>query len=201
MLSLRVIIALLLSASAFGQPANRQSPVKQEPASILGSSQAGVYRNTYFGFSYKLPYGWVERTEQMRPDSGDTAKSLVLLSAFERPPQAEGDAVNPAVLIAGESASSYPGLKTASEYFGPLTEITTAKGFKVVNEPYDVRAGTKQLVRSDFRKEAGKATMYQASLVMLERGYVISFTFLGANEDEVNELVEGLNFSSTRRAK
>jgi hypothetical protein len=137
----------------------------------------------------------------MGRDAKDASKGLVLLSAFERPPEAEADTVNSAVLIAAESVSSYPGLKTAADYFEPLSEVATAKGFKVINEPYEVPIGTKHLVRSDFSKQAGRATMYQASLVALERGYIVSFTFVGASEDDVGELMEGLNFGPIRKPK
>jgi len=34
--------------------------------------------------------------------------------------------------------------------------------------------------------------------VILERGYVVSLTFLGGNEDEVEELVQGLSFGAGR---
>ena len=36
--------------------------------------------------------------------------------------------------------------------------------------------------------------MHQSTLVMIEKGYVVSFTFIGGSEDEVDELVEGLSF-------
>jgi hypothetical protein len=36
--------------------------------------------------------------------------------------------------------------------------------------------------------------MHQTTLVMLGRGYAISFTFIGATEDEVEELIQGLSF-------
>ncbi|HYL13468.1 MAG TPA: hypothetical protein VEV41_10545 [Terriglobales bacterium] len=164
-----------------------------------GTVNQGTYRNPSFGFSYKVPFGWVERTEQMRQDSSATPKSLLLLSAFERPPEAAGDTVNSAVLIAAESVSSYPGLKTAGDYFGPLTEVATGKGFKVANEPYEVELGAERLVRADFTKELGKLTMYQASLVILEKGYAVSFTFIGGSEDEVQQLIEALQFGSAAK--
>ena len=152
------------------------------------------YRNTFFGFSYKIPFGWVERTEEMR-DHGQAGKSLVLLAVFERPPEATGNTVNSAVVIAAENVSSYPGLKTAADYFGPLTEVTLAKGFKVVNEPFDFSGGANQLVRGDFSKEVGTLTMHQSSVVLLKKGYVVSFTAIGGSEDEVDELLEKLRFS------
>ena len=132
----------------------------------------------------------------MRQDSSGS-KSLVLLSAFERPPEAAGDTVNSAVLIAAESVSSYPGLKAAEDYFRPLTEVATSRGFKVANEPYEVELGARRLVRSDFSKELGKLTMYQASLVTREKAYVVSFTFIGSSQDEVEQLIEGLQFCTS----
>ena len=160
----------------------------------LGTVADGTYRNTFFGFSYKIPFGWVERTEDMR-DDGEAGKSLVLLAVFERPPEATGNTVNSAVAIAAESVSSYPGLKTAADYFGPLTEVTLSKGFKLVNEPFDFSRGANPLVRGDFSKEVGTLTMHQSSVVEFKKGYVVSFTVIGGSADEVDELLEKLSFS------
>jgi len=162
------------------------------PASKAGTLQDGNYRNPFFSFSYKLPYGWVDRTSEMSAGA-EAEKSMVLLSAFERPPEAKGEDVNSAVVIAAESVGSYPGLKSAAEYFGPLTELTTSKGFKVANEPHDFAVAAKSLVRGDFSRD-GSPPMYQSSLVLLQKGYVVSFTFVGGSEDEVNGLIENLSF-------
>lgn len=201
LISFRVSCAVVLACMpSLGQSVHINAQASSKPRAHLastpdpGSVTEGVYRNAFFGFSCKIPFGWVERTAQMQEGS-EPGKSLLLLSVFERPPEAKGDTVNSAVIIAAESVASYPGLKSAGDYFGPLTELTTSKGFKVVNEPYEVPVGSKQLVRSDFSKDMGPLTMYQASLAALERGYVLSFTFLGGNEDEVDQLIEGLSFS------
>ena len=169
----------------------------QAQAPSAGKLQDGIYRNFAYGFSYKPPYGWVDRTQQMRDDSADPVKSQLLFAIFERPPEASGDSINSAVIIATESVKAYPGLKTAADYFGPLTEVTTAKGFKVVNEPYEVNVGAKTLDRSDFSKDLGKLTMHQATLVMLAKGNVVSFTFIGSSEDEVENLISGLSFAAS----
>jgi len=161
----------------------------------LGTVVDSTYRNTFFGFSYQVPFGWVDRSEDMQ-DDGDAGKSLVLLAVFERPPEATGDTVNSAVVIAAESVSAYRGLKTAADYFGPLTEVTLSQGFKVVNEPFDFSGGANQLVRGDFSKEVGTLTMHQSSVVLLKKGYVVSFTVIGGSEDEVEELLEKLSFSA-----
>ena len=62
------------------------------------------------------------------------------------------------------------------------------------------RSGTKQLARSDFRKDRGQLTLEQATLVMVEKGYVVSFTFIGSSQDEVQGLVEGLRFLAAQRS-
>ena len=43
-------------------------------------SDQGVYRNSDFGFAYHVPYGWVDRTKDMQPESSDPAKSRLLLA-------------------------------------------------------------------------------------------------------------------------
>jgi hypothetical protein len=169
-----------------------------------GSVVNGVYRNQSFGFACKIPAGWVLRTEEMNarqdgneapaaeggcPHTGSCGR--VLLAAFSRPPEARGEDVNSSILIAAESAEAYPGLKEAAQYFGPVTEVAQEQGFEVINEPYEFVVGTKTVVRSDFQRDVGTRMMWQSTLVILERGYVVSFTFLGGNEDEVEELVKG----------
>lgn len=233
-LHIRIALATLLVMVG---GAYAQAPTSNRAKSTLasktldpepGSVNHGVYRNPFFGFAYKIPFGWVDRTTDLRKDDlqqadlqrddmqpddrhendkrgNDThkesvlGKSWVLLSVFARPPEATGDTVNSAVVIAAETVSSYPGLKTAADYFVPLTEVTTAKGFKLVNQPYEFPSGAKQLVRADFTKEVGTLTMHQASLITLKKGYVVSFTFVGGSDDELQELIDGLSFVSPPR--
>jgi hypothetical protein len=178
-------------------PSPKHSPARKiplEPGSILN----GTYRNNHFQFLYRLPFGWVDRTSDIR-EGTETDKSKVLLAIFERPPAATGDTVNSAVIIAAETVDSYPGLKTAVDYFGPLTELTESKGFKAVNEPYEFPVDGRPIIRRDFMKDVGSLAMHQSSLVMLAKGYVLSFTFIGGNDDEVVELIEKLSFVKKTR--
>jgi hypothetical protein len=161
----------------------------------------GLYRNAEFGFTYRVRYGWVDRTEAMQPEGNDPSKSRLLLAAFEHPPEVTGEGVNSAVIITVESAASYPGLKTAADYFGPLTELTTAKGFKPTQDPFEFPIGSQTLVRGDFTKNLGQLTMIQSSLVLLHKGSIVSFTFIGGSEDEIDELIEKLLFPATNRKR
>jgi hypothetical protein len=158
----------------------------------------GPYRNPQFGFTYKIPYGWVDRTTQMRDDS---TKGDLLLAIFERPPEASGETVNAAVIIAAEPATSYPELKTAADYFGPLGELTASKGFKARSDPYEFTLGARQLPRADYTKQIGQLTMCQSSLVMLLKGQIVSFTFIAGSEDEVNQQIDQLKFLASVPSK
>ncbi|PYX10717.1 MAG: hypothetical protein DMG88_01530 [Acidobacteria bacterium] len=188
---------LLLTFLALAQqPSISSSKPAQSPKTELGVLTNGAYRNAFFAFTYKLAYGWVDRTTDMR--EGDDPGKLLLLSVFEHPPEATGSTINSAVVIAAEKMSSFSGLKTASDYFGPITELATAKGFSALNEPHDFALGTTHLVRGDFSKQRGSLIMYQTSLVTLEKGCAVSFTFIGGGEDEIEELIEKLSFSGNQ---
>jgi hypothetical protein len=182
-----------------------------------GTLADGVYRNRALGLSCKVPAGWVLRTEEMNTreesDSGaapseeksspqrarrsteeEPGGGRVLLAAFSRPPDAKGEDVNSSIVIAMEKVATYPGLKEAAQYFGPLTEVAKAQGFDVDEEPYEMEMGTKVVVRGDFHKDVGTRVMRQSTLVFLAQGYAVSITVIGGTEDEVEELVDGVSF-------
>jgi hypothetical protein len=167
----------------------------------------GFYRNKTIGLSCKIPSGWVLRTEEMNAHgesveskspsgaasaSGNGAK--VLLAAFSRPPEARAEDINASILIAVENQSSYPGLKEAAQYFGPLAEVAKAQGFTMDEDPYAIAIGAKVLVRGDFHKDLGTRVMRQSTLAFLAQGYAVSITVIGGTDDEVEDLVDGLSF-------
>jgi hypothetical protein len=205
-------LAIVLAPAQSSTPSSQSPSSKQikKPASVAaakldaGAVSNGVYRNASFGFACKIPPGWVLRTEEMNSQGDEDEKAdadkkateagRVLLATFSRPPEARGEDVNASIVIAAESAAAYPGLKDAAQYFGPVTEVAQAQGFEVEEEPYEFAVGTKTVVRGDFQKDRGTRVMRQSTLVMLARGYAVSFTFIGGTEDEVEELVQGLSF-------
>lgn len=208
LLALTAVSAIGLCDGAVAQSASANSskaPVSKTEALDPGAVKDGVYRNVSFGFTCKIPQTFVLRTDEMNAtdeDSANQAKSSnpkassgkVLLAAFSRPPEAHGEEINSSIVVAAEPVDTYPGLKDAAQYFGPITEVAKAQGFEVDEEPYEFAVGTKTLVRGDFEKDVGTRVMHQSTLVMLARGYAVSFTFIGGTEDEVEELVQGLSF-------
>jgi hypothetical protein len=191
-------LVLLVAVSAALSSGAQQKPTTPSPPAAKSAEDSQLFRDAKFGFHYRLPVGWVERTKEMQK-AGDVSKGEVLLAVFERPPQAAGDTVNSAVVIVAESAAAYPGLKRAEDYIGPLTELATSKGFKSAGDASAVEIDSRQLVRADFSKTLNdKLTMRQSTLVLLLKGQIVSFTFISGSEDEVNDLIEELNFSPAR---
>lgn len=193
-----LLLTLTLPTLLLAQDSSSKSKPHGKPVPAPRETAETIYRNPDFAFTYKIPYAWIDRTKQMQDDSADPAKARLLLAVFERPPEVTGDTVNSAIIITAESASTYPGLKTAADYMGPLTELTTSKGFKADGGPYEFPVGTTMLVRGDFNRMVGSLAMQQSSLVLLRKGYVVSFTFIAGSDDELDELIEKLSFPSTK---
>jgi len=195
------VIALGLTLTAQTQRKTTPTPPAKPPATHNEDPQ--LYRNAIFGFRYQIPYGWVDRTKEMQ-EGNEAGKAEVLLAIFERPPEAAGDTINSAVVIASVSAASYPGLKAAEDFLGPLTELATSNGFKPEGEPYPLEVESRHLLRADFTKLLSvkttndKLTMRQCTLVLLAKGNIVSFTFIAGNEDELDDLMDGLHFVAAK---
>jgi len=200
-LAVAVLVVVCLGL-IFTAQAQKKNPPASTAAQIAKPSapteDLQLFRNATFGFRYQIPYGWVDRTKEMH-EGNEAGKAEVLLAVFEHPPKATGNTINSAVLIASENAASYPGLKRAEDYIGPLTELATAKGFKADGEPYALDVESRQLLRADFVKTLNdKLTMRQCTLVLLAKGQIVSFTFIAGSEDELDELMDGLHFGITK---
>jgi hypothetical protein len=199
-----VILAIVLGLALTIQAQSKAPATKPRAKPATPSSEdAQLFRNSTFGFRYQIPYGWVDRTQQMQ-EGNEVGKSEVLLSVFERPPEAVGDTINSAVVIAAESAGAYPGLKKAEDYLGPLNELTTAKGFKPDGDPYSLEVESRQLLRADFvktidvRATNDKLTMHQCTLILFAKGQIVSFTFIAGSEDDLDDLMDGLHFGAAK---
>jgi hypothetical protein len=195
---------LVLSLTLTGQAQHKTAPAATPPTkSAKPAEDPQLYRNPTFAFHFQIPYGWVDRTKEMQ-EGNEAGKAEVLLAIFERPPQATGDTINSAVVIASESTTSYPGLKKAEDYLAPLTELATSKGFKADGEPYALQVESRQLLRADFTKplsakpQADKLIMRQCTLVLLAKGQIVSFTFIAGSEDELDDLMDGLHFVAAK---
>jgi hypothetical protein len=190
------IVVLAFATITILDAQKKSSSTTKADASDADDSQ--IYRNATYGFRYQIQYGWVDRTKLMQEGS-EAGKTEVLLAVFERPPESTGDTINSAVVIASESAKSYPGVRQVEDYASPLTELVLAKGFKPDGEPSGVDEEGRHLLRADFTKAINKKiTMRQCTLVLLAKGQIVSFTFIAGSEGEIDELMDGLHFAGAK---
>jgi len=218
------------SSSRSSHPSqNAQGISHTDPGIDPGSLINSVYRNKTLGFTCKIPEGWVLRTDEMNAPDENSAQppaadktsnesqppatpnsqapptraqsARVLLAAFSRPPQVRGQEVNASIVIAAEPVATYPGLTDALQYLGLLTEVAQAQGFTMDEDPYEIAIGTRKLVRGDSHKDVGTRVMRQSTLAMLQHGYAVSFTVIAGTDDDLEELIDGLDFSATGRAQ
>lgn len=204
-----LIPALFASFAAAAQTSSSSAKHPPKPATTPaldpGFISNNVYRNKTLGFSYKIPDGWVLRTDELnahddsQPDSQLPSASSqgpkVLLAAFSRPPQAKGEEINSSILIAAEPVSAYPGLKEALQYLDPIAEVAKAQEFIQNEDPYEIAIGPKTLARADFHKDVGSRVIRQSTLAMLVHGYAVSITVIAGTEDDVEELIDALTFT------
>jgi len=107
-----------------------------------------------------------------------------------------------AVAMAAPSAASYPGLKTAEDYVGPLTEVATANGFKSAGDPVALEVESRRLVRADFIKTINdNLTMRQCTLILLTKRRIVSFTFIAESEEALDDIMDGLHFGATKASR
>ena len=203
-----VLGAFCCVAGAYGQKTGASNP---EALPECGPLTGQVFRCPKLGFTYTVPFGWVDRTKALQAAGGastqqnsaadqarETPSGNTLLGLFERPPEAQSANINSAVIIAVEGRSSYPRLKTAADYFAPLSEIAEQRGLKMQGDPYSFDLHGKEMARGDFQS-TGPNSVWQSSLVILEKRYILSFTFLSDSEEGVDSLMDNLTFTSTGR--
>jgi hypothetical protein len=209
-------LSIFISVGLLFGSLGAQTKPPQKDAAECGPLSNQTLHCLRFGFTYKVPFGWVDRTVEMNTDSQSannsgnsgsqsntpsSAGSETLLAAFERPPGSPGDTIDSAVIIAAEPMTNYHGIKTAADYFGAISELADRRGFNAEKDPYIFSIGMKRLVRGDFSKHRGNLTMYQTSLALLDKGYFLSFTLVAGSEDEVEQLVDNLSFGTSGHRK
>ena len=204
----RISLVILLLAGQLQTTLSGQSRSPAEKSAVglkCGPIADQLFKCPKFGFTVRVPFGWVDRTDDMQGKSESAADgsvrqateqgSQVLLAVFEHPPEVVADTINSAIVISSERLASYPGIKSAADYLGPITDLARERGFTAAGEPYPFSVGTRRLIRADFSREQGKLTMWQSSLVMIENHSIVSFTFIAGSDEETDDLVEQLSFS------
>lgn len=166
------------------KPPDRGNQPRPDVGSVIGET----YSERYFNLSCTIPQGWVVRTDPMKQGLVSDDNSILLLSTFAKQAP-DVNAINPSLTITAESLALYPQVRTAEDYFDNLAEIVTSKGFTVINAPAEIEVGGVTFLRGDFQKQDGTATVYQASMVAIRKGYALSVNAISGNEEQLTPLL------------
>lgn len=156
-----------------------------------GVVENSIYSERFFHLQYAIPQGWTVRTDEMRKQLPPSADAVLLLSTSAHP-QPQGTEVNPSITISAESAAQYKEGVDPESYLGAIRDYAATRGFKVLNEPAEIELGGVTFVRSDFVREAADGNTYQASLVALRKGYLLSVTAISGDEEQLTPLLNRL---------
>jgi protein TonB len=186
---LPILIGMLLS----GVPLRAQQADFRPDYGMLNGRR---YMNGYFGFSYRFPEGWTGSA--LRYPAVGESKMYPLFSAN---PQAASTSDVRYVSINADYLAPNSTAKTPKDFLeialsqqaGPLGE------FEALHTDKRYLFGGRQFYRVDMRAKPspGSPVFYQTLICIILRNYAITFSFMAANDDDLEDLVrtmESLTF-------
>jgi hypothetical protein len=168
---------------------------REEPKPDEGTLTDSMYAERFFLLHYTVPPGWVVKTPEMRQGLPGQENAILLLAAFEKAAPSPGT-INSSVDITAESAAASPDIKTPADYMESITELVTSKGFTVLNPPGEISIGGVSFLRSDFQKQEGDLTTYQATMVAMRRGYFLQVTAISGDDEQLTPLLDRVRITA-----
>jgi hypothetical protein len=178
-----------------------------------GKVTEGVYRNEFFGFTYKLPLDWTihgEETEKVLMESGkqliagddDTKKKLLdlasqrtfhLLTAFEFPLGTPGKP-NRSIQLIAENVSFAPGIRTGKDYILNLRQTMAQGQLKIEypGEPTEETIGGVGFYRQDMTIEISTVTVYEIVYCTILKEYAITYILVARSKQGVEEVANSI---------
>ena len=170
-----IAVLLLLCAAALAQA--------KKPNPTDGAVTAGVYQNHYFGFEYKLPAGFIDRTAAM-PHNG-AGISYVLLYASE---PKQNTRVASSVTLFADDANHWQS-KNGAEYLDKVG-VQMAKQADLVGKLTSLDIGGHQFFRQDFQPHAS-FPVRQTIVATVMKGYVLSAVLTAGDAAGIETLLAG----------
>jgi hypothetical protein len=170
----------------------------QGDAVDAGSTTDGTsYHSNYFDFTYSLPDGLVEGTEQYRqrilklPGVHPNADTFILFHGDQRP----GPAADPTagVTVMADRLSQYPKGATEKDYLHHfVTRSLKDKGDDLLQEGEEIDISGKRFFRADYKIARDPMTGYQTVMLMFGRGFALSWTFIAQSKADVDSMINSM---------
>ena len=198
-----IVLVLSLLDHAVSAQSNQQEKLDHSDASqgkqvAAGSTTDGNrYQSDYFDFTYSLPDGLVEGTEQYRsgiralPGAHPNPDTFILLHADERA-NGSADPIG-GITIMVDRLSRYPKGATEKDYIHHLvTKAMTDKGDELLQEGEEVIVSGKKFFRADYKVNSHPMSGYQTVMLTFQKGFALSWTFFAQSKTEVDSMTSSV---------
>jgi protein TonB len=149
------------------------------------------YMNGYFGFSYRFPEGW--NGSALRYPAVGESKMYPLFSAN---PQAASTSDVRYVSINADYLAPNSTVKVPKDFLQIALDQQAGPGgeFEALHTDKRYVYGGKQFYRVDMkaRPSPGNPVFYQSLICTILHGYAITFSFMAANDDDMEDLVRSM---------
>jgi protein TonB len=180
----RILIGLLFSVVSLWA---QQAEFRPDYGVLSGRR----YMNGYFGFSYRFPEGW--NGSALRYPAVGESKMYPLFSAN---PQAASTSDVRYVSINADYLAPNTTIKAPKDFLELALATQAGPGgeFEALHTDKRYVFGGKQFYRVDMRTRSSPGTplFYQTLICTIQRGYAITFSFMAANNDDLEDLVRSM---------
>lgn len=186
----RYLVLMMVLLSLLDHANSAQSQGKQAAA---GSTTDGSrYHSDYFDFTYSLPDGFVEGTEQYRsliralPGAHPDPDTFVLLSAGKR--SNEGADPVDAITVTVDALSRYPKGITEKDYIHRTTKSMAFKGDALLQEGEQADVSGWSFFRADYKMNGHPNSGYLTVMLTFRKDFALSWQFFALSKEEVDSI-------------
>jgi hypothetical protein len=202
---LATVFALSASVVALAPGGNQQnnksthSDISRGKSVDAGFTTGGKsYHSDYFDFTYSLPDGFVEGTEQYRqgvlklPNVHPNADTFILFHCDKRPtPSADPTA---GITVMADRLSRYPKGATEKDYLHHfVTQSLKDNGDDLLQEGEEIDVSGKQFFRADYKINGHPMSGYQTVILTFQRGFALSWTFIARSKADVDSMLTSMD--------
>ena len=176
-----------------------------------GSVKDGVYSNMFFGFSYAYPKDWVVHGEATKAHIKELGKELAkethalpeaslevglahtyqLLTVFRYQLGTPGVEENALVQVVAEDVRHAPATINGRVYLLNVRGLLIKMGCQPLQaEPVEVVFSSQKFFRLDYEQPVNGKSVHTAMLVIVSKGYALTFIFTAADQKSVDEMVK-----------
>lgn len=168
----RIIAAVALLTLVCGAQVKRPKPND-------GAVKAGVYHNNYFGFDYRVPAGFEDRTARLPQDPSGVSYGLLHVSEPQQPTRYASSVT----FFADDAA--YLKVKDGAQYLDQVTP-RMARSSDLVGKMTSFDLSGHKFYRQDYSRRGVAA--HQTILATVLKGYVLWIALNAADAQRIEQL-------------